>query len=302
MLILDRVGFGARELGSVDPSLWLPDPLLAVAASLLLLAAYVLSAALWGLVVRDLGGPSLPVLASFEVFMVAGLARYLPGKLWAIAGLATLAKGKGVPPATAAAAGVLGQGVALLAAAGIGLGALLSAPAPYRTWGARLAVLVSASLALALVPGVFDRLAGFWFRIARSEPPPARLSPSRAVRWLALYGANWALYGISFWVLVRSLGLEGGLVPVAASFAAAYVLGYAVVFAPAGLGPREGFLVAFLALHVGTAPAGVIALVARLWTTLVEVVPAALFWALHLARGRARTRREAKAGTRGGAP
>jgi hypothetical protein len=56
------------------------------------------------------------------------------------------------------------------------------------------------------------------------------------------------------------------------------VLGYAMIFAPAGLGPREGFLIVFLTPHLGAAPSGVVAIVARIWTTLVEVVPAALFW------------------------
>jgi hypothetical protein len=73
-------------------------------------------------------------------------------------------------------------------------------------------------------------------------------------------------------------------VPVASAFAAAYVLGYAMIFAPAGLGPREGFLIAFLTPHVGAASAGVIAVVARLWTTVVELLPAGAFWLAHLAR------------------
>ncbi len=84
-------------------------------------------------------------------------------------------------------------------------------------------------------------------------------------------------------MLSVSLDLRGGVLPVASAFAAAYVLGYLMVFAPAGLGPREGFLVAFLTPHLGAAPSGVIAVVARLWTTAVEVVPAGIFWSGHLA-------------------
>ena len=92
-------------------------------------------------------------------------------------------------------------------------------------------------------------------------------------------------YAFSFWVLARSLGLGGSIVPVASAFAAAYVLGYAMVFAPAGLGPREGFLIVFLTPHLGAPASGLIAVVARLWTTLVEIVPAGLFWIRYAARG-----------------
>jgi hypothetical protein len=79
-------------------------------------------------------------------------------------------------------------------------------------------------------------------------------------------------------------------VPVASAFAASYVLGYAMIFAPAGLGPREGFLIAFLTPHVGAASAGVLAVVARLWTTLVELVPAGALWVVHLRRRASGTR------------
>jgi hypothetical protein len=56
-------------------------------------------------------------------------------------------------------------------------------------------------------------------------------------------------------------------------FPAAYLLGYLALFAPAGVGVREGFLIAFL--HPILGPVGAfLAVAARLWTTLVELVPA----------------------------
>jgi uncharacterized membrane protein YbhN (UPF0104 family) len=235
--------------------------------------------------VRDLGGPGLPLRASVKIFLIANLGRYIPGKVWQVAGLALLAKARGVPPGTAVAAGVVGQGLALVAAAALGLGALLEAPPPYRTWGLVGAVFVPASLAVALVPAVFRRLSKAWFRLARAERPAAELRSSHALGWLALYAANWALYALAFWVLAESLDLGGRLVPVASAFAASYVLGYAMIFAPAGLGPREGFLIAFLTPHVGASSAAVAAVVSRLWTTLVELVPAGALWLAHVVRG-----------------
>ena len=38
-------------------------------------------------------------------------------------------------------------------------------------------------------------------------------------------------------------------------------------------------LVALLAPQIGVSAAGAIAVIARLWTTVIEIVPAALFWA-----------------------
>ena len=68
----------------------------------------------------------------------------------------------------------------------------------------------------------------------------------------------------------------------ASAFAAAYVVGYVILFAPAGLGVREGVLVFMLSPHLGAGTAGAVAAIARLWTTLVEIVPAAAFWGRRL--------------------
>jgi hypothetical protein len=282
-LIVDRVDLGLAELRGVDRSMWLPGPLLFTAASALLLAAYFFSAALWGRMVRDLGGPTLPVADSIRMFMIANLGRYLPGKVWQIAGLAALAKGRGVPAATAAGAAVIGQGIAVVAAAAVGIGALLGGPDPYPQWGIVGIALVAIAAVLLAIPTVFRRIVAAWFRVTRTDARP-EVDGVHALRWLALYTVNWAMYALSFWVLASSLGLGGDPIPVASAFAAAYVLGYAMIFAPAGLGPREGFLIIFLTPHLGAAPSGVLAIVARVWTTLVEVVPAGIFWLGYMAR------------------
>lgn len=280
--VLDRVGLELEALGALDPAVWVPDPVLLVVASLLLLAGYLWSAALWGMIVSDLGGPRLPATEAVRLFMIANLGRYVPGKLWQIAGLAVLARGRGVSAPTATGAAVLGQGIALAAATMVGLGALVDAGPSVRRWGLAAAGAVVVGVALSAVPAVSRRLAALWFRVARREAPEG-LSSVHGLRWLFLYGLNWVLYAFSFWVLVRSLGLSGEVVPVASAFAAAYVLGYLMIFAPAGIGVREGFLVAFLTPHLGVAPSGAVAVIARVWTTLVEVVPAAAFWARHVA-------------------
>ena len=273
------MGLGLDELGALDAAEWVPSlPLLASSVALLL-SAYFVSGALWGRVVSDLGGPRLGVIDAIGIFMIANLARYVPGKVWQIASLAALAKARGVSATTAMGAAVLGQGIALAAATLVGLAGLLSAGAP--GWGLAPAIAIASGAALVAVPPVFRRLTRLLFRLARS-PVPEGLRSTHGVRWLALFGLNWVLYAFSFWVLVVSFGAEAALAPVASAFAAAYVLGYAAIFAPAGLGVREGFLVALLAPHLGVAHAGAFAVIARVWTTVVELVPAVAFWIRHV--------------------
>jgi uncharacterized membrane protein YbhN (UPF0104 family) len=294
--IMDRVGLSLAHVRELDPSEWRPDLALLAGACLLLLAAYFLSAALWGRVVEDLGGPPIPVWASVRMFMVANLGRYLPGKLWQIAGLAMLARRRGVPASAATGGAVLGQGISLVAATLVGVGALVVGPPEIRRWGLPGAGVVAAAAAFGLLPGVFRRVSAAWFKLARQEEPPA-LGSVHALRWLSLYVANWSLYAFSFWLLVASFGYRGGVVAVGSAFAAAYVLGYIMLFAPAGVGVREGFLIAFLTPLFGAGPSAALALIARLWATAVELVPAAAFWLWSFGKGGGL----ANGGTRGGA-
>lgn len=235
---------------------------------------------LWGRITRDLGGPALPIATSVRLFMIANLGRYVPGKVWQIAGLAMLARDRGVPAATAGAAAVLGQGIALAAAFFIGLGSVwtLADGAAWR-WIAPVGVLLM--IAAGLVPAVFRAATGLWFRIARTDPPES-LAPRHAFGWLVIGLGSWIIYAVAFWLLAVSFGLPAPPGATASAFAAAYVLGYLVVFAPAGIGVREGFLVVLLSPQLGAPAAGALALIARLWTTVIEVIPAAAFWMRHV--------------------
>ncbi len=252
------------------------------ASCLLLLAGYFGTGLLWGYVVRGLGGPTLGGATSVRLFMVANLGRYVPGKVWQIAGLVALSKERGISASTATAAAVLGQGIGLASATLIGFTSLWTMT-DESGWRWLVPGVLLGCVVLGLVPPVFHRVVALWFRLARSTPPED-LVPRKAATWFVLGLGNWACYAVAFWVLVVSLGFEVGLVPTASAFAAAYVLGYLAVFAPAGLGVREGFLVALMAPHLGAGPAGAVAVIARLWTTVIEVVPAAAFWTGHLTR------------------
>jgi glycosyltransferase 2 family protein len=278
--VVTRAGLTLDELGSVGVAEWpLRWPLL-VASAAVLFAGYCINGFLWGRIVEGLGGARLSPWVSVRIFTVANLGRYVPGKVWQIASLSALAKPQGIPGPTAAAAAVIGQGVALAAATLVGLGAVWTLEGANEWRWLAPAVLVGGAV-FGLLPPVFHRVFAVWFRIAKT-PEPDGLGPTNAIGWLLVSLLNWTIYGIAFWMLVEGLGLDMALLPAASAFAAAYVLGYVMVFAPAGIGVREGFLIALLSPQVGAAAAGAVAVIARLWTTLIEVLPAAAFWARHL--------------------
>ena len=132
---------------------------------------------------------------------------------------------------------------------------------------------------------VLRRFLRFWFRIARTEVPEGvRPGATFGIRWMGLYALGWVLQGLAFWILVRSLGLDLTAMAGLPAYPAAYVLGYVAIFAPAGIGVREGVLTGCLQPALGINAALAVALVARLWTTALE-----LLLALSLAGGYARS-------------
>lgn len=284
--ILDRVGLTLEDVKGLDRAQWTPHwgPL-AVSVAVLMLG-YVISALLWGVMVRDLGGPNLAAGTAFRVFFVANLGRYVPGKVWQIAGLALLARRYGVSGPLATGAAVLGQAFAVAGATVVGLAAFFSGTPELQRWGAVAAGVVVVVVALCAVPAFLRRLVGLWFRLAR-RPVPEGLDPGPffGIRWVVLYTLNWVIYAGAFWLLVLSFDVPGGFLLVGPAFAAAYVLGYLMIFAPAGIGVREGFLVAFLEPAMGVGAGTALAVVSRLWATVVEVVPAAVVAATHLGEG-----------------
>lgn len=277
---MDRAGLSLAQLRGVDMTTWDPSWwLLGVSCSVLLIG-YLGSGYLWGRIVRGLGGPSLPASVSIRLFMVANLGRYVPGKVWQIAGLVAMARRRGVSAATATAAAVLSQGIGLASATLVGLWSLWTV-VEGQMWRWVLPAVFLGGVAIGLAPPVFQAALSLWFRVARSEKPEG-VTSSDAIEWLALGLGTWVAYSGAFFLLVIGLGLDAHLLPAASAFAAAYVLGYVMVFAPAGLGVREGFLVVLMAPQVGAGVAGAVAVIARLWTTVIEVIPSGVFWARHL--------------------
>lgn len=288
--ILDRIGVSVAELRGLDARWLRPAPGSLVAGSVLLGGGYVLSATFWGRLVRELGGPDTGFAERNRIYFTANLGRYLPGKVWQIAGLAYLARDAGVSPLVATGAAVVGQALTLVGAFLVGAGALASLGPAWSAVVPWAAGAVGAVVVVVSVPPVFRRFVSVAFRVAGEAPPDAveagGIGPSFGVRWIALYAVNWVAYGAGFWLLARSFGVSGGIVAVGGAFAAAYLLGYLAVFAPAGIGVREGVLAALLS-PVATPEAGVaLAVVARLWATVVELVPVAAFGGRRLLRDR----------------
>ncbi|HUL02688.1 MAG TPA: lysylphosphatidylglycerol synthase domain-containing protein [Gemmatimonadales bacterium] len=244
--------------------------------SLLWLASYVLLVLLWAESLRWWGA-RLGRTDALRVFLVANLARYIPGGIWQFAGLAALALEHGVSPAAATGA-VLVQQLVLLAT-GLVL-ALVCAPSFLGAQAAALPPVVAAlcgAAALALLMVVFPWLLPLikrrLERVTQRTLPLPHASPAGFAVFVAGSALGWVGYGASFWLFGRALLGEGAPGPVMAgsAFVASYVAGIIAVFAPGGLVVREAAIVAALGPRIGPQHALLLAVGSRLWLTVLEL-------------------------------
>ncbi|HEX9632356.1 MAG TPA: lysylphosphatidylglycerol synthase domain-containing protein [Gemmatimonadales bacterium] len=239
-------------------------------AGAVVLVTYGLLVAAWRAVIGG-WGERLAYRPAVRIWTVSNLGRYLPGKVWSVAGLAVLAQREGVAAWAAVGAAVamqaiaVGSGVAVAAATVPGT---LSAP------GALVAAAVAAATIAALA---MPRVVALVGRITRR--PGLRPMPVRAV---VLAGTvttvSWLAYGVGFWCLARgTLGNTSlGMAPAIGVFAAGYITGLLALFAPGGVGVREAVFIALLAPSVGSGGAIVLGVASRALLTLTEVAAALL--------------------------
>jgi hypothetical protein len=213
-------------------------------------------------------------LAATRIWLLASLGKYLPGKVWALAGAAVLAEKAGVNRSVAVTAALVLQALAL------GAGALvvgLTAPGTLVQGGRSLligSVLLGggalAGIGILCSPPALARIQGW---LPASWPPFRPLRP-----WIALGGllANviaWMAYGLSLVLLARGL-LPGSVPPLGlaiAVFTVSYLVGLVALVAPAGVGPRESLFVLLLSGPLGPKAALGLAIASRILLTLAEL-------------------------------
>ncbi|HTS87822.1 MAG TPA: hypothetical protein VMG41_04955 [Gemmatimonadales bacterium] len=263
------------------PISWTFRPIPALASVLVVLAMYIVLIEAWRRVLAGWGERLEPLVAA-RIWVLSSLGKYVPGKVWAIAGMAIMAKDAGVAPWAATASAIMLQALAIGtgAALGGGLGAAaLEAQRPGMVWmlGA-LGVVSAAGVGAMLYPPITRRVLAL-ARIGTETPSP---DSGAVLLGLAANVLAWIGYGCSLWLLARAV-LPTGDLPLTvaiAGFSASYVAGLVALLVPGGLLVREGLLVIMLQGGLGLGAATALALASRALLTTTELgaaVPFLLF-------------------------
>jgi hypothetical protein len=255
-----------------------------------------LSAHIW---IRMLFRLNPSVRASWNLLAVyakSWMGRYIPGKVVWIAGKIHFASSYGIPVSQLGVTSFLEAGVQMATQLIISLAiVLVDGHFSVLPGSIRILILVAiVGLVVALTPPVFNLLTTLFFRLARRKVEHNLRVTWRAIgEMTGLYSLGYVLLGVTYFFSLKSFipDLSSSLFAfTTAGISIAGTMGILALFAPSGLGVREGFIVLFLSLAIPVEHAVVSAIVLRITALLMDVA----FWGLcvggrklFLGRGRA---------------
>ena len=220
----------------------------------------------------------LPFGQAARIWFLSSLGKYVPGNIWSLTAMGVMARGRGISALAAAGSSIIMQAVSLVTGAAIVMitGAqLLGQPVLV---GVSVLILIGI---LVSAPRFLPPLTVWIGSIIGKEVAPPSV-PATSIWTAAIASAlSWLLYGFAFQLFVRGLlgAAPGEISRYIAVYTAAYILGFISPIAPAGLGVREFTLAAFMTQLglANEADAALVAIAARLWLTIIELVPSGLY-------------------------
>ena len=238
------------------------------------LAAYFACFVIWRNVAKSFG-LSAPILTEGSAWSLSQLGKYVPGKITLL--LVRLDAYRGYSKRKVAIATGI-EYVANLASACL---LILVAFAftyvpPFIRW---FAVIGAIGFPLFLWPPFFSRIINGVFKIMHLEPVEVILSYKLVLRFIGAYTLCGLLHGLGLFFVLNSFSAVSVTyyLTITGAYCSAGLIGIAAIFAPAGLGVREGVLFLVLPAFIPqpTVIVGVITI--RLIATFAEILLAVGF-------------------------
>ncbi len=188
----------------------------------------------------------------FYIYAMSQLAKYLPGAIWQYVGRAGYYHADGLTIKDTTRAMII-ENVWLIFSASI------SGIIAYILYHGESPLLAAGMLM------VWFALLALLFRVYTGQ-----FRPRQALVVLVLQAAIWCLLGFSLWAILPLDTPRIGLLAVGA-FGISWTVGYVTIFAPGGIGVREGVLTAILAVVIAPADALIYAAVNRIVWVISEL-------------------------------
>ena len=213
---------------------------------------------------------------TLKTWLYSQLGKYLPGKIWLLLGRFYYYESRGKSKKSISVALYFEMVTVIVAAGLIFLAALIFHREIWLFYFWRQSGWLGLLFLLGFVslhPRVLQKILNWILVQFKREPVSLSVSYSDILWILFICIVSWVVGGVGFYLFVDSvypvapqyiLFLTGAL-------AISSTLGLIAIFAPSGLGVREGALVYLLSSIMPTPVAVIISILTRIWMTLIEI-------------------------------
>jgi len=265
-----------------------PRPFPLILSTLIFAFSYFVQIWAWYLITLK-----LRVAVSFrktvESWFYSQLGKYLPGKVWLLLSRFYFYESQGKSKKSISVALYL-ETVTLLMAAGLVFFAALVFfreqwqfyPLTQYGWLVFLCFLGFASLHPRILQNILN-----WILIRFNREPVSLSISYPNVLWILIISIiGWVIGGVGFYLFVDSVYpvTPSYILFLTGALAISSTLGLIAIFAPSGLGVREGALVYILSFMMASPIAVIISILTRIWMTLIEIGLIGMVYLLHQIR------------------
>lgn len=244
------------------------------AGSMLLYFAYKLMlAGLWHYITY-LYNASIRLPDAITAYLYSILGKYIPGKVFMLAARIPPYKEKGVPIRKVTVAFLLENVCTLLGAGFLFLVSLFFFPNDLLKDYMFAVVLFVILFFICINPKIINFFLRIVGRLMKKDDMEIPFSYLQMIKVVLLFICNWIIVGTGFYMLTCSIYplpvsqwlYVGGIYGLSA------IIGIISLFAPSGIGVREGILILGLNLIMPNEYSVIISIVSRLWATIAELI------------------------------
>lgn len=234
-------------------------------------------ASLWHYITK-INGCSIRYEKAVTSYLYSILGKYIPGKVFMLAARLTYYKEEEAQLSKVTVCFFIENVCTLLGAAMLFIVSLFFFPNELLENYKWLTLLLIAAFFVCIHPKIINfvlRLIGKIFKKNLEIP----MKYSQMLKVVLLFIGNWLIVGFGFFILTKSIypaAEWSQMLYCAGIWGVSAIMGILAIFAPSGLGVREGIIVAGLMLIMPQSDAMVISVVSRLWQTIPELLLVAM--------------------------
>ncbi|MEO0095117.1 MAG: lysylphosphatidylglycerol synthase domain-containing protein [candidate division WOR-3 bacterium] len=226
-------------------------------------------------------GENISFRKSLEIIALTQVGRYIPGKVWAIAGQSILAKRENISIQNAVTSVVLmnvGYVIAnlIITSLCIGLSTIR-----FSLFSSFILVFIFIGGLCLMHPFIINKIIHTVKKLFKKDISIDRVPITflNSLTLVIIFVVGGIIQAIGFCFLVHSFyDLKLEIYPlIIGSYAGAWVLGFLAIIMPAGIGVKEGALAYFLSFYIPHSVAIISSILARVWITVGELVLFTLF-------------------------